>query len=262
MRRQQTLPALGLANTDTERCRKTLAVHTWSFLLVLYTFIRNWKTYDCPEVTGSFVVLVSEAANVFRTGARHDPDQVDSSPIITTLDAVVPIALAGLGVFHVLDGDKNQRVQMILNIIPGDRRTVLLMFGRPQDEGYMRAYLAKWPNTIELLNMIESWMIHGTDHWFVRPSIWASIPRHRQRAILEAYRTIQRISETFRCSQSSTKYESRSLPTWRRCWREGSTDLEAILARERQKLIKRDPSNHRRHVEDSAGEECLVAHGG
>ena len=40
----KTLPALGLANTDTERCRKTLAVHTWSFLLVLYNFIKIRKT--------------------------------------------------------------------------------------------------------------------------------------------------------------------------------------------------------------------------
>jgi hypothetical protein len=66
MRRQQTFTSL--ANTDTERCRKTLAVYTLSFLLVLYTFIRTRKTSlrDCPGGTGSFVVLVSKAANVFQ----------------------------------------------------------------------------------------------------------------------------------------------------------------------------------------------------
>jgi hypothetical protein len=35
-----------------------------------------------------------------------------------------------------------------------------------------------------ILSMIESWMVHGTDHWYMRPSAWERIPSLRQAAIV------------------------------------------------------------------------------
>ena len=36
----------------------------------------------------------------------------------------------------------------------------------------------------QLVDMIERWMIRGTDHWFIKPSVWRAIPAARQRALL------------------------------------------------------------------------------
>lgn len=32
---------------------------------------------------------------------------------------------------------------------------------------------------------MESWIVNGSDHWFMRPSAWDSIPPARQRKILD-----------------------------------------------------------------------------
>ncbi len=33
---------------------------------------------------------------------------------------------------------------------------------------------------LDLIDIIESWMVRQTDHWFIRPSVWNSIPADRQ----------------------------------------------------------------------------------
>jgi len=33
--------------------------------------------------------------------------------------------------------------------------------------------------------MVETWMVNGTDHWFITPSEWEHIPKERQDLILK-----------------------------------------------------------------------------
>jgi hypothetical protein len=40
-------------------------------------------------------------------------------------------------------------------------------------------------SSLALLEMLESWMIHGSDHWFMTPSAWTAIPEARQRTICD-----------------------------------------------------------------------------
>lgn len=39
-------------------------------------------------------------------------------------------------------------------------------------------------NPLQVLNIVERWMIYGTDHWFLKPSIWHEIPNKRKELIL------------------------------------------------------------------------------
>lgn len=32
--------------------------------------------------------------------------------------------------------------------------------------------------------MVETWMVNGTNHWFIRPSVWAKIPSKRASRVL------------------------------------------------------------------------------
>ena len=41
------------------------------------------------------------------------------------------------------------------------------------------------PRPERMLAFLEGWMIYGTDHWFVAPSFWNSLPPDRQKRILE-----------------------------------------------------------------------------
>ncbi len=33
--------------------------------------------------------------------------------------------------------------------------------------------------------MVESWMAHGSDHWFIKPSVWEKIKPHYRELILK-----------------------------------------------------------------------------
>ena len=39
--------------------------------------------------------------------------------------------------------------------------------------------------SLALLEMVETWMVNGTDHWFIKPSVWNGIPVGRRSRILE-----------------------------------------------------------------------------
>jgi len=41
-------------------------------------------------------------------------------------------------------------------------------------------------NGLTLLSMIESWMINGTDQWYLKPSVWAKLGNQRQEIILQS----------------------------------------------------------------------------
>lgn len=38
---------------------------------------------------------------------------------------------------------------------------------------------------MQVVSMIENWMIHGSDHWFIKPSIWDKIDENKRQEILE-----------------------------------------------------------------------------
>jgi hypothetical protein len=35
-----------------------------------------------------------------------------------------------------------------------------------------------------MLDLVEGWMTHGTDHWFIRPSLWHNLAPERQSRIV------------------------------------------------------------------------------
>ncbi|WP_029555228.1 hypothetical protein [Xanthobacter sp. 91] len=37
-----------------------------------------------------------------------------------------------------------------------------------------------------LLEIVEAWMVRGTDHWVLKPSLWSAIPKDRQAVLLHA----------------------------------------------------------------------------
>lgn len=99
----------------------------------------------------------------------------------------LPACLAGRGNFRFKaeNSEQIQEVVAILNVWPTETDTSLLMVVREQDQAAAETYFARFSQPeFNSVSMVESWMVHGSDHWFMRPSAWNVIPEVRQRKIL------------------------------------------------------------------------------
>ncbi|WP_242245429.1 hypothetical protein [Bacillus cereus group sp. BfR-BA-01330] len=101
------------------------------------------------------------------------------------LTKAYPVALSGFGNFYVKKGNAIDYVPLILNVIPSEDNTILIIscpirYKRNVEE-YMEFNLQ---NDLFILCMIEQWMLYGSDYWFIKPSIWKGIEKVKQNLIL------------------------------------------------------------------------------
>ena len=113
-----------------------------------------------------------------------------------------PICLSGLGNFSINDNGTHHNVHAVLNILPNPGKTFLSITVSLKHRKYLQDYLALFLNHLNgPLNMMESWMGNGTDHWFIKPSEWEAIPQNRQEKILaDIYDESQNIGAHFKRS--------------------------------------------------------------
>lgn len=96
-----------------------------------------------------------------------------------------PVCLSGLANFTINDNGTHHNVHAILNIIPNPSRTFLSITVSLKHKEYLEGYLAQFLNHFNgPLNLIETWMVNGPDHWFIKPSEWNAIPDARKQKIL------------------------------------------------------------------------------
>ena len=86
-----------------------------------------------------------------------------------------PVALAGRGNFHIKSKTKSKNIEVILNVLPIENKTYIFIATLKKHTNELKKYMDCFVNPLEIANMIESWMIHGTDHWFITPSVWENI---------------------------------------------------------------------------------------
>jgi hypothetical protein len=99
----------------------------------------------------------------------------------TQIDQVIPVALAGAASFVVSDNGNEKRVPLLLNVVPAAGNTLIIFAGHASESRYVDAYEDRWMgHALEILSMIESWMINGTDQWCLQPSIWYKLPEKRR----------------------------------------------------------------------------------
>jgi hypothetical protein len=97
----------------------------------------------------------------------------------------IPVALSGLGVMRYRDS-KRHRALCLLGILPQGKTTLTFIAAARRHSKAITHYANQMQVGFGTLNAMESWMVYGSDHWFVRPSAWGAIPAARQSLILEA----------------------------------------------------------------------------
>nr|WP_298924643.1 hypothetical protein [uncultured Allomuricauda sp.] len=102
-----------------------------------------------------------------------------------TFDRVIPVALAGRGNFKIKLKTKIKEVEVIFNVIPLKDKTYIFISTLKKHITYLNAYMSQFINPLEFVSMVECWMIHGSDHWFLSPSVWNKIDKKKQTEIID-----------------------------------------------------------------------------
>lgn len=110
----------------------------------------------------------------------------DISIVATNIDMEIPVALAGSASFYVDDKGDRKEVTTLINVVPHVGNTLLILATAKHSEAHLSVYKARWmKHALDLVSLVESWMINGTDQWYLKPSIWSSLGNHRQAALLQ-----------------------------------------------------------------------------
>lgn len=103
-----------------------------------------------------------------------------------TIDMKFPISICGIATTGIEENGVKRIVYCILNVIPNTKSTTIIVYGLKRDKIILDSYWNFYTqNNIMILNMIESFMIHGSDHWFINTKVWNEIPEDRQKIILK-----------------------------------------------------------------------------
>lgn len=121
---------------------------------------------------------------------------------VVAIDIMFPFALSGAASFDVSQEEQRRTVNQVIGVVPQLSGSVVFFIGLEEDEDLLDRYYNHWlQNALTLLSMVESWMINGTDQWYIKPSIWMSLGTARQEVILQAiYDSEQSIADEPRVS--------------------------------------------------------------
>lgn len=152
---------------------------------------------------------------------------------VLTLPFEVPVACSGFGNLTYIDRARKKKREAFcaLGILPQPGSTIAYFATSKKHSGIADIYFVKMGAGFGAVNAMESWIVNGSDHWFMRPSAWDSIPAPRQKRILEQ---IMRDDDNIGSFLSFSIFDDarRQITTW---INEG---LDQLDTKTRRKLIK------------------------
>jgi len=112
--------------------------------------------------------------------------KIECIPIL--INFKIPVALAGRGNFYSkrTSNSKSKLIEFIFNVLPLEGKTYILISTLKKYTIELRSYISQFKHPLQLLCLIERWMIYGSDHWFIGPSVWNKLNTNYQSKILES----------------------------------------------------------------------------
>lgn len=99
------------------------------------------------------------------------------------IDVVFPACVCGC--MEIFFQEKNYVCS--IDVIPNDyQTTVSIGFETKIPIELVNAIEYRLSSPITILNFIESIMLHGTDHWYIKPSVWNKLDGYRKKELLLA----------------------------------------------------------------------------
>jgi len=101
------------------------------------------------------------------------------------IDILFPIALSGFASMGYEENQIRKTAVVFLNIIPLKDSTYIICVAGQEHESIINPYINFFfSSPLNILNMIESFMINGSDHWFINPNYWEVMHKNKQKKIL------------------------------------------------------------------------------
>lgn len=115
---------------------------------------------------------------------------------VVGMDWVIPCALAGRGEFIAQTRSKKVNVEVIINVIPYHDRTYVIIGTHHKMKEHLKSYLRRYTeHPMKMIAMIESWMLYGSDHWFLQPAVWWELAEVDKGLLIEEMFTKKNINE-------------------------------------------------------------------
>lgn len=114
-------------------------------------------------------------------------DESNITCLAIDIDLELPVGISGMASPNVFFGDQRTLLNIVFGVLPHTGGILVFMVALAKDQAALQAYYDRWmENGLTLISMIESWMINGTDQWYLKPSVWEKLGVERQEAILQS----------------------------------------------------------------------------
>lgn len=102
------------------------------------------------------------------------------------IDIELPVGLSGAATIPLTAAGQEAQLHFVMAVLPHTGGSFVCIVGTAEDGVGLTSYENRWmQNALEFLSMVESWMINGTDQWYLRPSVWSQIGTKRQELVLQ-----------------------------------------------------------------------------
>lgn len=147
----------------------------------------NWRLKAIENNINEFTSQLKQLKKLYRKLYSDIKSENSSKFCIAPIefDWVMPVALAGMTGLTIKRTKRYQDIILFLNVIPFENKTLVILGGESKYNELIQKYKESFCNPLAATNIIERWMVYGSDNWFIRPSVWDKIPKERQQLILE-----------------------------------------------------------------------------
>lgn len=112
----------------------------------------------------------------------NDDDTI--STMVLEMPYKLPIALAGRSNFACKDDSGVISIfTVVLSVFPSDSSTHLIFSYKSEDKNNFAGIIKDY-DAFTILSFIESWMIYGTDYWYISPDYWNNLESGLKNRIL------------------------------------------------------------------------------
>ncbi|WP_179350090.1 hypothetical protein [Winogradskyella pacifica] len=144
---------------------------------------------DSLSKLDSFLISPLEQIKIFETSIYSAllklPTKDKLIIRVANFDTHLPVSICGIGNQVYLKDKVETDSYLLLNVMPRKDSTSVICVGLERDKLLIQNYIdSSFSNPLFLLNMIESFMVNGSDHWFVNPKFWETLSEVKQKKIL------------------------------------------------------------------------------
>ncbi len=167
-------------------------------ILILYGMQNNFDINGLSVVEDSLFTMFEERFNniknhhialseILPTFENHlfHGQQVGTYVSAITIDIKIPVALSGSATIEINHKCYRRKLSIVMGLMPSGNRSLFFVAGRKDDHQEIENYFSYWKkNPFSMLALAETWMLNGTDQWYITPSVWRAIPEMRKKELL------------------------------------------------------------------------------